>query len=158
MGRADDSKVAECVGTAEGEKTAGDRKMDKTASMAADRAETSSRVRLHTDAAILDFYERREVEGWNRYLDLYGHEVWGAKCKEHQLENLAQVYATLKYSKQDFDVWSARFLESLQRQGFVLPVGVDRDALRTVSETMHPCKVCGKLSHCLDPMRHEGKL
>ena len=96
------------------------------------------------DAEILSHYESREVEGWNRYIGLYGSS-WKEKLDSHQLENLAQVYTCLKYSGADFRLWSRRFLESLSMQGFGANDAMDGDD--------EPCRHCGALSHCLDPRR-----
>merc|ERR1712129_530861 len=106
----------------------------------------------HSDSAILEFYHSRETEGWNRYLQLYGPEVWGAKCAEHQLENLTQVYTTLKYSRQDFERWSCGLLQSLEKQGFFPKLAITA-AGAIEAPTLHPCSCCGKLSHCIDPAR-----
>merc|ERR1712008_202024 len=116
------------------------------------------------NSLVLAHYRSRETEGWNRYISLYGPE-WRAKCEQYQLENLAQVYTTLKYSGSDYRLWGRRFVKSLGQQGFEVPTvqvpGVhvstqivdsfDRgDDLGERSES-RKCPVSGKLSHCLDP-------
>lgn len=99
------------------------------------------------DEAVEQYYQSREDEGWNRYIKLYG-PAWGEKLRAHSLENLAQVYTCLKYSGQDFRLWSRRQLDSMKKQGFMDNAARPADV---------PCKVCGKKSHCLDPDRFEGE-
>eukprot|EP00927_Polykrikos_kofoidii_P055828 TRINITY_DN50022_c0_g1_i1.p1 TRINITY_DN50022_c0_g1~~TRINITY_DN50022_c0_g1_i1.p1 ORF type:complete len:321 (-),score=48.30 TRINITY_DN50022_c0_g1_i1:39-1001(-) len=70
-----------------------------------------------SDAELLQVYSSREIEGWNRYLQLYGRQ-WKEKIEQHGLENLAQVYTTLKYTARDFRRWSRGMLASLATQGF----------------------------------------
>mmetsp|Transcript_23678 Transcript_23678/g.73768 ORF Transcript_23678/g.73768 Transcript_23678/m.73768 type:complete len:331 (+) Transcript_23678:31-1023(+) len=97
-----------------------------------------------SDAAVAAHYTAREAEGWARYKQLYG-PAWSAKLESHGLRNLGQVYTTLKYSGQDFRLFSRRLLASIARQGF------GRNAPTTADSA--PCAVCGKWSHCLDPER-----
>jgi len=99
------------------------------------------------DQSVLDFYGERETEGWERYIKLYG-PAWQDKLKAHKLENLAQVYTCLKYSGQDFRIWSRRQLASLEEQNFF-------DHTERPSDV--PCAVCGMKSHCLDPDRFCGQ-
>lgn len=96
-----------------------------------------------TDEAVLKHYASREHEGWNRYIKLYGPS-WQQKLETHRLENLAQVYTCLKYSGQDFRLWSRRQLDSLEGQGFMDNAAREEDVA---------CAVCKKMSHCLDPDR-----
>jgi len=96
------------------------------------------------DNEVLSHYQARETEGWARYISLYG-EQWKEKLAAHKLGNLAQVYTCLKYSGQDYRLWSRRQLSSITSQGF------GRNAATT--EDASPCAVCGKWSHCLDPER-----
>lgn len=102
--------------------------------------------RIMPDAAVVEYYKSREDEGWNRYIKLYG-PAWQEKLRAHSLENLAQVYTCLKYSGQDFRLWSRRQLASLEAQGFM------DNAARPADVS---CAVCGKSSHCLDPGRFES--
>ncbi|KAL1496476.1 hypothetical protein AB1Y20_016430 [Prymnesium parvum] len=96
------------------------------------------------DGALAAYYAAREVEGWARYERLYGGG-WAEKLRAHRLENLAQVYATIKYSGRDFRVWSRRLAASLEAQGFGRNEAAEGDEA--------PCACCGKWSHCLDPER-----
>lgn len=98
---------------------------------------------LNSEENVCELYRDREREGWERYMHLYG-ENWRAKVAAHRCENLAQVYTQLKYSGSDFRRWSKRFLDSLNQQGFGANEQTSEDG---------PCDVCGKLSHCLDPVR-----
>mmetsp|Transcript_32730 Transcript_32730/g.97699 ORF Transcript_32730/g.97699 Transcript_32730/m.97699 type:complete len:341 (-) Transcript_32730:174-1196(-) len=97
-----------------------------------------------SDAGVLAHYRDRESEGWARYMQLYG-PLYVAKLKAHGLDNLAQVYTTLKYSGQDFRLWSRKLLGSISAQGF--------SRNKDVGSDMGNCNVCGKFSHCLDPDR-----
>lgn len=69
------------------------------------------------DSQLLRAYSSRETEGWNRYIQLYG-PTWKDKIERHGLENLAQVYTTLKYTGRDFRRWSRGMLGSVEAQGF----------------------------------------
>ncbi len=77
---------------------------------------------------------------------LYG-PAWNEKLETHKMENLAQVYTCLKYSGSDFRLFSRRFQESLEEQGFGNNKEMEADAAG--------CEFCGKMSHCLDPDRFE---
>lgn len=70
-----------------------------------------------TDEAVLKAFKDREVEGWERYIKLYG-PTWQEKIDRHKLENLPQVYTTLKYTGRDFRRWSRLMLGSIEGQGF----------------------------------------
>ena len=70
-----------------------------------------------SDSAVLQHYLSRETEGWERYRTLYGPS-YVAKLDAHGLTNLAQVYTTLKYSGQDYRLWSRRQLDGIETQGF----------------------------------------
>lgn len=97
-----------------------------------------------SDKQVVQHYASRETEGWNRYIKLYG-PAWKTKLEAHKLQNLAQVYTCLKYSAQDFRLWSRRLLSTIQKQGFSMngDAGSDKS----------PCPACNKWSHCLDPSR-----
>jgi len=98
-----------------------------------------------SDSQVLESYKDRETEGWHRYMELYG-PVWVQKLAIHKVENLAQVYTCLKYSSQDYRLWSRRQLDSLRKQGFM-----ENEKERGDGR----CGICGKWSHCLDPARFE---
>ena len=65
-----------------------------------------------SDSAVLQHYLSRETEGWERYRTLYGPSYVA------KLTNLAQVCTTLKYSGQDYRLWSRRQLDGIEAQGF----------------------------------------
>lgn len=116
------------------------------ARLAVDEHVHFERFRESTDEAVLKHYASRETEGWNRYIALYG-PAWQEKLESHKLENLAQVYTCLKYSGQDFRIWSRRQLESIEQQGFMDNAARNEDV---------PCPACNKKSHCLDPDRFKN--
>merc|ERR1712232_1486903 len=70
-----------------------------------------------SDDEVLQVYQSREVEGWNRHMKLYG-AAWEEKVKKESIRNLPQAYTTLKYTGRDFRRWSRQMLDTLEKQGF----------------------------------------
>lgn len=84
-----------------------------------DRLPTSSLVHsekyeLKTDQQILESYERREIDGWERYL--VNPELKKA-IEESGVTNLAQVYTKLKYTKESHEIYSENIRKCLHQQG-----------------------------------------
>ncbi len=68
------------------------------------------------DAGIRETYRERETEGWKRYQDF---PELAERMRESGVRNLAQVYTTLKYTKEGNEAISAEILAMLKRQGFL---------------------------------------
>ncbi|KYG69828.1 NADPH-dependent oxidoreductase [Bdellovibrio bacteriovorus] len=67
-----------------------------------------------TDLQILQAYQNREIEGWKRYLS---NPQLRRRIEESGVENLAQVYTKLKYTRESHEVYSDTIRRCLQRQG-----------------------------------------
>jgi len=68
-----------------------------------------------TDEEILDIYKDREIKGWERYMK----SSWlREQVEKHQVENLAQLYTRVKYTRETHQEYSARLLEYLASQEF----------------------------------------
>lgn len=67
------------------------------------------------DAGIREIYHDRETEGWKRYEAI---DELAERMRESGVENLAQVYTKLKYTKKANEAISAEILAMLERQGF----------------------------------------
>jgi len=68
-----------------------------------------------TDEAILDIYKDREIKGWERYMK----SSWlREQVEKHQVENLAQLYTRVKYTRESHQEYSTRLLEYLGNQEF----------------------------------------
>ncbi|MEZ5063992.1 MAG: nitroreductase family protein [bacterium] len=70
------------------------------------------------DAGIRAIYADRETEGWRRYQSF---PDLAARMRESGVRNLAEVYTTLKYTKEDNEEQSARLLQQLRTAGFLRP-------------------------------------
>lgn len=73
------------------------------------------RYRDFDDARIAETYRDREVEGWNRYMDI---PDLARRIVESGVSNLAQVYTQVKYVREDGERYSREILEALARQRF----------------------------------------
>ena len=67
------------------------------------------------EARITETYRSREVEGWERYMQF---PQLAKRMKESGVENLAQVYTQLKYTRQNNERFSHELLDALRKQGF----------------------------------------
>lgn len=65
---------------------------------------------------VLEVYRDRETEGWNRYM---GYPELAARIRESGAKNLAQVYTTVKYTREHNREVSRALMEALRRQGFL---------------------------------------
>lgn len=70
--------------------------------------------RLRTDQEILESYQKREVEGWKRYIS---NPDLRQAIEDSGVENLAQVYTRLKYTKESHEGYSQTIRDCLHRQG-----------------------------------------
>ena len=68
------------------------------------------------DERIRSIYNRRETEGWARYMS---YPDLAQSIQESGVENLAQIYTELKYTKTFNEQLSDELLQTLQRQGFL---------------------------------------
>lgn len=76
----------------------------------------SEKYRAASDQEILDAYAEREVRGWQRYMA----SAWlREQVEKHAVENLAQLYTRVKYTRQSHLDISQNVLEYLARQDFM---------------------------------------
>lgn len=69
----------------------------------------------YTDQDILDIYHDREDFGWKRYM---ASSRIKELVKEKGVENLAQLYTVVKYTREDHQSYSRTLLDHLQKQDF----------------------------------------
>lgn len=70
----------------------------------------------YTDQEILNIYQDREIQGWQRYMK----SAWlREQVDKHGVENLAQLYTRVKYTRPSHQEYSTQILEYLQRQDFM---------------------------------------
>lgn len=74
------------------------------------------RYENRSDQKILDAYEARETTGWERYLE---SPELRRKIEEGGVENLAQVYTKLKYTRESHDEYSRSVTSRLAESGFL---------------------------------------
>lgn len=74
------------------------------------------RYEVKTDNEILDSYRDREEAGWKRYLS---NPDLKRAIEESGVKNLAQVYTTLKYTRESHQGYSETVLKCLEKQGFL---------------------------------------
>lgn len=70
----------------------------------------------YTDEQIKDIYEEREVKGWQRYMN---NPRLRQMVEEFGVKNLAQLYTTLKYTRESHQGHSKRVLDFLAQQDFM---------------------------------------
>lgn len=70
----------------------------------------------HSEQEIQDIYHERETAGWNRYMSF---PELKQMIDESGVENLAQVYTKLKYTKDSHVEFSQTVLNYLSKQGFM---------------------------------------
>ncbi|WEM45096.1 nitroreductase family protein (plasmid) [Photobacterium sp. DA100] len=70
----------------------------------------------HTDDEIQAIYHQRETDGWNRYMS---YPELKAKIEESDVQNLAQIYTSLKYTRDSHVGFSETVLHYLEKQGFM---------------------------------------
>jgi len=71
----------------------------------------------YTDQDIHDTYEEREINGWQRYMK----SKWlREQVEEKGVENLAQLYTKVKYTRTSHQEFSRRLLKYLENQEFLI--------------------------------------
>jgi hypothetical protein len=74
------------------------------------------RYRGYRDEEIREIYQEREIKGWQRYMK----STWlKEQVIEKEVENLAQLYTKVKYTRESFLDTSNRLLQYLRNQGFL---------------------------------------
>ncbi|MGR5500160.1 hypothetical protein ACQKP3_05505 [Vibrio sp. DNB22_10_4] len=68
------------------------------------------------DATIEAIYKQRETDGWARYMS---YPDLKKMIEESDVENLAQVYTKLKYTRESHVNFSKSVLGYLEKQGFM---------------------------------------
>ena len=70
----------------------------------------------YSDARIREVYREREIKGWERYMSIPRLQKMVA---ESGVQNLAQLYTTVKYSRESHQGYSKTILEYLRDQDFM---------------------------------------
>ena len=70
----------------------------------------------HSDEEIEEIYKQRNEAGWKRYMS---RPRLREMVESSEVENLAQLYTTLKYTPEDHERQSASLLAYLRKQGFL---------------------------------------
>ncbi|AJR06483.1 NADPH-dependent oxidoreductase [Photobacterium gaetbulicola] len=70
----------------------------------------------HSDEEIKAIYHQRETDGWNRYMS---YPELKAKIEASDVKNLAQIYTSLKYTRESHIGFSETVLHYLEKQGFM---------------------------------------
>ncbi len=70
----------------------------------------------YSDERIADIYRERETKGWKRYMSV---PRLRKLVEESDVQNLAQLYSELKYSRESHQQFSQTVLTYLQKQGFM---------------------------------------
>ncbi len=69
----------------------------------------------YTEKDISDIYKQRETTGWDRYM---ANEELKKMVTEYQVKNLAQIYTTVKYTKESHIEYSNNVLDCLKKHNF----------------------------------------
>ena len=70
----------------------------------------------YSDEQIRDIFQERDVKGWKRYMSA----AWMRKLVEEKgVENLAQIYTRIKYSRESHQGYSKNVLDYLVEQDFM---------------------------------------
>jgi nitroreductase len=70
----------------------------------------------YTDDRIREVYDDRETAGWERYMN---NKWLRERVEEYGVENLAQIYTVVKYTRESHQEHSRRVLGYLEEQGFM---------------------------------------
>ena len=70
----------------------------------------------HSDEEIKAIYHQRETDGWNRYMS---YPELKEKIEASDVKNLAQIYTSLKYTRESHVGFSETVLHYLEKQGFM---------------------------------------
>jgi hypothetical protein len=71
---------------------------------------------VYSDARIQEIYKDRETKGWERYMAI---PLLRAMVEEAGVENLAQIYTKVKYSRESHQAFSQQVLDYLREQDFM---------------------------------------
>jgi hypothetical protein len=71
----------------------------------------------HSDEEIREIYRERDRAGWDRYMSI---PRLRELIEEHDVENLAQIYTVVKYTREGHQKYTKAVLEYLVTQGFLL--------------------------------------
>ena len=80
--------------------------------------------RDHSDDEIREIYRDRDQAGWDRYMSI---PRLRALVEEAGVENLAQIYTVVKYTREGHARYSKNVLDYLNQQGFLPDRGVRGD-------------------------------
>jgi len=71
----------------------------------------------YSDQEVKDIYKKREIEGWQRYMK----SKWlREQVEEKGVENLAQLYTEVKYTRTSHQEFSRKLLTYLENQEFMI--------------------------------------
>ena len=77
------------------------------------------RYLVPSDESILEIYCERETKGWERYMSSPSLK---ARVETQGVENLAQIYTRLKYTRESHIEFSENILACLRKQDFSAPL------------------------------------
>ncbi|MCJ7734873.1 MAG: nitroreductase family protein [Anaerolineales bacterium] len=72
--------------------------------------------REYTDQEILEIYQDREIKGWERYMQ---SKRLKSQAEKNGIQNLAQLYTEVKYTRESHQQYSVKILEYLSQQNFM---------------------------------------
>lgn len=70
----------------------------------------------YTDERVREIYQERNVRGWERYMN---NTRLRQMVEEARVENLAQIYTVVKYTRESHDKFSKTVLDYLEEQDFM---------------------------------------
>jgi nitroreductase len=70
----------------------------------------------YSDDRVREVYRERETAGWDRYM---ANEKWRERVVGYELENLAQLYTRVKYTRESYQEITHRLFGYLEEQGFM---------------------------------------
>lgn len=70
----------------------------------------------YTDERIAEVYRQRDVAGWDRYM---ANDWLREMVAEHGVQNLAQIYSAIKYTREKHQRYSKNVLDYLEAQDFM---------------------------------------
>jgi nitroreductase len=74
------------------------------------------RYQDYSGQSIQDIYRDREIKGWERYMK---SDWLKEKAEQNSVENLAQLYTTVKYTRESHQGFSRKLLDYLNKQEFM---------------------------------------
>jgi hypothetical protein len=76
----------------------------------------------YTDERIREIYRDREIKGWERYMT---YPRLRRMVQESGVENLAQIYTVVKYTREEHEQFSRKVLDYLTNQDFMSGMKTD---------------------------------